>query len=80
VKKVASRVDQSPYLLWTEYGRQSFAELEERDIFSREVSAESLEIEETQCGGVLPDGVRRQLLVKQMRVILPDVFSAEHIR
>jgi len=47
VKEVTGGVDQASYFLGAENGRESFAELGERDIFSAEVPVESLEIEET---------------------------------
>jgi hypothetical protein len=80
VKEVTGGVNQATYFLGAEYGRESFAELGERNIFGVEVPVESLEEKETQRGRMLPDGVGRQLLLKQMKLILPDVFRPERIR
>jgi hypothetical protein len=41
---------------------------------------QSLEEKEPQRGGMLPDRVGGQLLLKQMKLILPDVFRPERIR
>ena len=41
---------------------------------------ESLEEKETERGRMLPDRVGRQLLLEQMKLILPDVFRPERIR
>src|SRR5215472_6060775 len=81
VIEIAGRVDQSGHFLRAEHGWQLLAGLRKWNVLSQKVPTQCLYEQKTQCGHILTDRGRSQLLgLEQMSLILPNLLRPELVR